>query len=443
MAKFLTSWVPQKLKNRLFKSFAGVMGLKIAASGLGFILNIFLARFLGVADFGVYTYALAWRDLLIIPALLGLDTLIVREVAVYRTKSAWGLLGGILRWSNFVVLGSSISIALIAIAIVANLNLEVQSQMFLPFCLAMSLLPTSALRNVRLAAMQGLKLVFMGLLPEMIFVPVLVMGISGAWYLLSDRHLTASMVLGSRIIATLITLLIGIYLLQKNLPQEVKQAQREYDIKVWRSKLLPFMLLGGMYVITSRSDTLMLGTIIGAEASGLYSPVIRGVQLLAFVLTAVNSVLSPNIAGLYAQNKKLEMQQVVTQSSRIMLLVSLPLAAFFIFGGHWYLSLFGAEFTQARSALSILCLGQLFSIASGSVGVLLTMTGNEKFNLIASTLNVLSNIVLNWFWIPLWGLSGAAAATAVSTVLVNIFKVISVRQQIGIDSTALGKFSSL
>jgi O-antigen/teichoic acid export membrane protein len=439
MAKFLES-LPKKLKNRFFRSFAGVMGLKIAASGLGFVLNVLLARFLGVTSFGVYTYVLAWHDLLIIPSLLGLDSLLIREVAIYKSQSEWGLLRGILRWSNLIVLIASLLIAVVAIAVVRNLNVAEQPEMMLTFSLVMCLLPISALRNVRLAAMQGLKLVFLGLFPEMIVVPILVIGLLGGWYLLSDRPFTAPIVLYSRLIATTITLGIGIYLLQKNLPIQAKQADCEYKTKVWQSQLLPFMLLGGMYVITSRSDTLMLGSMIGAEASGLYNPVIRGIQLLAFVLTAVNNVLSPNIASLYIENKQQEMQKIVTQSSRIMLVASLPMAAGFIFGGNWYLSIFGTEFIQARSALTILCLGQLFSIASGSVGILLTMTGNEQFNLVASIINVLLNVILNWFWIPQWGLSGAAAATAISTVVVNIFKVIFVRKKLGIDPTAIGKF---
>ena len=414
------------------------MGLKIGASALGFILNILLARCMGVNSFGVYNYALAWRDLLIIPALLGLDTLLVREVAIYRTKSTWGQLRGILRWSNRMVLTSSTLIGLVAIAIVWQLDLSNQPEMLWTFVLAMMTLPISAIRNVRLAAMKGLKQVFWGLLPEMILVPIVVIGLSGGWYLLNDRNLNAPAVLMAKLLATAITLVIGIYLLNKHLPSAAKQAEYQYQTRQWRSQLLPFMLLGGMYVITSRSDTLMLGTMLGAEASGLYNPVVRGGQLLAFVLTAVNNVLSPNIAGLYAENKLQEMQRVVTQSSRMMVLVSLPIAGILIFGSNWYLSLFGEEFLPARSALIILCLGQLFSIASGSVGIILTMTSNEKSNLIGSTINVTLNIILNWFWIPMWGLSGAAAATAVSTVGVNIFKVIEVRHLVNIDPTALG-----
>ena len=437
---FLPSFLLKKLKNNFFKSFMGVMGLKVVSSGLGFILNVLLARLLGVKGLGVYNYTLAWHQLLIIPALLGLDNLLVREVAIYKAQSSWGLLRGILRWSNQIVLVSSLVIASVAIAIVWNLDIKDQPQMFMAFVIAMLLLPLTALRNVRLSTMRGLNLIFMGLMPEMLIVPLVVIVLTGCLYLFIDQQLTAAWVLGTRLIATIITFAIGIYLLQKALPEPVKHAAYEYRTRTWSTQLLPFMLLGGMYVITSRSDVLMLGAIKGTEAAGLYSPIVRGVQLLAFVLTAINSVLGPSIASLYAEKRLEKIQQVVTKSSRMMLLISLPIAAFLLFGGNWYLSLFGSEFLQARSALSILCLGQLFCIAAGSVGTILNMTGNEMYNLKASVVNVLLNIILNWLWIPTWGINGAAAATTISTVVVNTLQIIWVRNKIGINSTVLGRF---
>lgn len=429
----------KKLKNSLLKSFVGVMGIRIVASGLGFILNVLLARLLGVKGLGIYTYALAWHQLLYIPALLGLDVLLIREVAIYKTQSSWGLLRGILRWSNQMVLISSVSIALIAIAIAWNFGFE-DKEMLLTFSLAMLLLPIAALRNVRLATMKGLRLVIMGLMPEMLIVPIVIIVLTGCLYLFVDKNITASWILGTRIVATLITFAIGIYLLQKALPEPVKHATCEYQIRTWSTKLLPFMLLGGMYIITSRCDMLMLGAIKGTEAVGLYGPVTRGVELLAYVLTAANNILSPNIASLYSENKLEQMQQLVTRSSRLMLLMSLPIAAILIFGGNWYLSLFGSEFVQARSALTILCIGQLFNVATGSVGILLTMTGNENYNLIGSVINVLLNLILNLWWIPNWGIDGAAAATASSTIVVNIFMAILVYKRIGINPIALGQF---
>lgn len=437
---YLPSFILKKLKNNFFKSFMGVMGLKIVASGLGFGLNILLARLLGIKGLGVYNYVLAWHGLLIIPAGLGLNTMLVREIAVYKAESSWGLLRGILRWSNQIVLVCSFSIATIATAIVWNSDIKEQPQMFLAFVIAMLLLPLTALRNLRLAAMKGLNLVFMGLMPEMLIVPLVVIVLTACPYLFFNQNITAAWVLGTTVIATIITFAIGIYLLQKALPKPVKQATCEYRTRIWLSQLLPFMLLSGMYVITSRSDILMIGTIKGTEAAGLYGPVVKGVQLLAFVLTAINNVLSPSIASLYTEKKLAKIQQIVTKSSQMMLVISLPIAAILLFGGNWYLSLFGSEFVRARSALTILCLGQLFSIAAGSVGTILNMTGNEKYNLIGSVVNILLNVVLNLLWIPNWGINGAAAATASSTIVVNTLKVIWVRQKIGINSTALGRF---
>jgi O-antigen/teichoic acid export membrane protein len=437
--KMLPPLLIKKLKNRLVKSVVGVMGLKILASGLGFILNIMLARLLGVEGLGIYTYALAWHQLLIIPALLGLDSLLVREVAIYNTQSAWGFLRGILRWSNQIVFTSSVLIALAAVAIAWNSAIAEQPEMLSAFSLAMLLLPIAALRNVRLSAMKGLRLVVMGLMPEMLIVPVVVIVLTGCLYLFVDKNLTPSWVLLTRLIATVITFVIGLYLLNQALPSPVKDATCEYQTRSWLSKLLPFMLLGGMYVITSRSDILMLGAIKGTEAAGLYGPVTRGVQLLAFVLTAFNNILAPNIASFYAENNLQKMQKVVTQSSRMMFLCSLPIAIILIVFGQWYLSLFGSEFIQAHNALIILCLGQLFSIASGSVGILLTMTGHENYTLSCNGANVLINVILNALWIPQWGINGAAAATTISTIIVNILKVIWVRKKLGIDSTIFSK----
>ena len=46
----------------------------------------------------------------------------IREIAVYRSKGEYGLMGGILRFANLVVLSSSITMALVAVAAAWNLN---------------------------------------------------------------------------------------------------------------------------------------------------------------------------------------------------------------------------------------------------------------------------------------------------------------------------------
>jgi O-antigen/teichoic acid export membrane protein len=82
--------------------------------------------------------------------------------------------------------------------------------------------------------------------------------------------------------------------------------------------------------------------------------------------------------------------------------------------------LWGGQYTQASIALSILACGYLIDAMVGRVGSFLNSTGHTKYilynNVAALTLNLVLNIVL----IPIYGIIGAAIATATSTILTNV-----------------------
>ncbi|NJO94972.1 MAG: flippase [Pleurocapsa sp. CRU_1_2] len=427
------------LKQRLIRGAAGTLGLRTAATGLNFITGILLARLLGASGFGIYTYAFTWTQLLSLGATLGLDNLIVREVAIYQSKSTWNLMRGLLRWANQIVLAVSVGLALGAIGVAWGLNMQANSEQFLTFCVAMLLIPIESLRNLRLAAMRGLHKILIGLLPEWILAPLLLLVLSGFTYLLLGESLTAVWIAVIRVFAAAITLVIGIKLLNKIMPNAAKEVAPQYQVRTWLHSALPFMFMGSMYLIKSQTDLLMLGAIKGAEAVGIYFAVARGAQLIDFVTNAANTVLGPNIASLYAEGKPEQIEKILIKSSRAVCLISLPIIVGLVGFGHWYLLLFGSEFTQGQNSLIILCVGQLVNVATGSVGLLLSMTGHERYTLISRGGSTILNVVLNALLIPRWGIEGAAIATASSTILLNVENTIWVRKKLGIHCTVFGK----
>ncbi|NJK54956.1 MAG: flippase [Pleurocapsa sp. SU_5_0] len=427
------------LKQRLIRGAAGTLGLRTAATGLNFITGILLARLLGASGFGIYTYAFTWTQLLSLGATLGLDNLIVREVAIYQSKSTWNLMRGLLRWANQIVLAVSVGLALGAIGVAWGLNMQANSEQFLTFCVAMLLIPIESLRNLRLAAMRGLHKILIGLLPEWILAPLLLLILSGFTYLLLGESLTAVWIAVIRVFAAAITLVIGIKLLNKIMPNAAKEVAPQYQVRTWLHSALPFMFMGSMYLIKSQTDLLMLGAIKGAEAVGIYFAVARGAQLIDFVTNAANTVLGPNIASLYAEGKPEQIEKILIKSSRAVCLISLPIIVGLVGFGHWYLLLFGSEFTQGKNSLIILCVGQLVNVATGSVGLLLSMTGHERYTLISRGGSTILNVVLNALLIPRWGIEGAAIATASSTILLNVENTIWVRKKLGIHCTVFGK----
>ena len=106
--------------------------------------------------------------------------------------------------------------------------------------------------------------------------------------------------------------------------------------------------------------------------------------------------------------------------------------------GKWFLLLFGNGFIKGVTALSILSIGQIVNAATGSVCILLVMTGYERDAVAGIGVSVVINIIMNVLLIPKWGIIGAAISTAFSLILWNILLTIWVYRKPGINSTFVG-----
>jgi len=428
-----------RLSSLLIKGSIGTFALKVASTGLAFIISVLLARFLGAKGYGIYAYVMAWVGLLAVPATLGLDKLLVREVSVYQTQSAWGLMRGVLRRANQAVVVVSLVLAFLAALGAWILAGRSGSQMLISFWVALTMLPLITLTSLRQEALRGLGNIVVGQLPEMFIQPVLFIFLIGTAYLFIGRGLNTPWVIGMVVLATGIAFIIGAGLLYKRLPQAVKEASPDYKTRIWVRSALPLLFIGCMQVINARTDTIMLGAIKGAGDVGIYAVANRGAGLITFILLSVNMVLAPTVASLYAARDMKQLQHVITKSARLIFLISMPIGLGLILFGHWFLLLFGREFTNGATALTILSAGQLINAAMGSVKLLLIMTGYERDVAFGVGLSAILNVILNYLLIPLWGLNGAALATGGSMTLWNILLTIWVYKRLGIHTTALGK----
>ena len=102
-----------------------------------------------------------------IPSILGFDRLLIREVAVHRTRSEWGLMKGLLLRTSQLVLLASCGVALLAAGAAWLLSGGLEPRMLHAFWVAMILLPLTSLSLLRQAALRGLYRVVSGQVPEM------------------------------------------------------------------------------------------------------------------------------------------------------------------------------------------------------------------------------------------------------------------------------------
>ncbi len=425
-------------RTQLIRGAAGTFLLKVTATGLSFFISLILARLLKAEGFGVYSYAMAWVFILSIPSILGLESLLVREVSVYFSRSQWSLLKGLIRYSRSAVSVSSLFILLCALLIALFVVRSGTSLKLEAFMIAMFVLPLRAISAIHRSILKGLQRVVLAQVPEMLIQPLLFLSFIVFSYFFIKKEFYPTHVIALNIFSSAIATILLFYLLNRHLPEKVKVVRPEYRIRMWFRSGFALLLITGMGFINSRTDIIMLGAMKEAKIVGIYSVASAGADLVSFVLFSVNTSFGPILSRLYQSGERQALQREITHSARLAFLFSLPLALILVVFGKWFLLLYGEEFTAGATVLSILCIGQIINVSAGSVGLILIMTGHEKETSIGFGLGALVNILLNFLLIPKWSKEGAAVATAISIAIWNITMAWFVWKRLGLYTTAFG-----
>lgn len=426
------------LKKQLIRGAAGTFALKCFGLGASFVVSLILARTLGASDYGVYAYAMSWISVFSTAVMLGFDNLIVRYVATYSEQISWGLLRGLLRWSNVTLFFLAVAVGGLLYLMTLKSLFGMDPAMMAAFRMSLLLLPFLSLIRIRQSVMQGLKKVVLSQAPEALIQPVVFVFLLGVSLLVFKNVLNSYSVMILNVSACAIAFMAGTYFLVKTLPAPIKAAEPLYRKKVWLRSAAPLFLMSVFSIVNNQADTVLLGIMKDLRAVGVYNIAGKLTMLVSFVLVAANAVMAPNIAGLHVAGRKDKLQSMVTKSARLSFFATVPPVIVLIFAGDQILSFFGSEFVRGRSALTILSLGQLINVLMGSVGFLLIMTGNEKAAFAGIAMSTVVNILLIFIMVPQWGMEGAALAKTSSIFVWNIVLAYWVYKKLGIHSTALG-----
>lgn len=187
-----------------------------------------------------------------------------------------------------------------------------------------------------------------------------------------------------------------------------------------------------MGLVMSMTDTTLLGVWADSESVGIYGVAKRTALLTSFMLVAVNTIVAPKFAELYAQGDRRALSALARNVAKLMTLAATPILLAFVIVPNWVLGIFGSDFVAGAPVLTILALGQFVNVATGSVGYLLMMTGHEKLMRNNTVASAALNVALNAILIPKYSIIGAAVATAISLATMNLISTILVYWKLSI-----------
>jgi len=178
---------------------------------------------------------------------------------------------------------------------------------------------------------------------------------------------------------------------------------------------LPLManLLFGLLIGTL--DLWIVGLWFTRNDMANYALAARVVMVMAIPSQIVQGVIPPMISELHELGKRHELEQLLRGSATAAALPSFLAMLVILLAGGWIVPvLFTANFGPAAFTLSLLTVGQLFSVLSGSPNFLLMMTGHQRPAAICGVGALALLAVLAAIFGRFWGPDGVAIAAGIS-----------------------------
>lgn len=388
-------------------------------------ISIIITRSIGPESFGIYVLAIAVLTIGEIIALLGMENTIVKFVSQFKALNDIPRLRGTIFWGIGLVLALSTAICIGLFCMSHFLGSHIfDKPSLVPVLKIMAFsIPVSSLGKVLIASLQGIKLVKYKVLVQQVLIPssrlvCVVLAIALGYQLVG--------IAWSYVMAEVLGIIYSGYFLLKSFPEIKQKSPRIYEAKAITFFSLSMLFAGMFKRIGARADILIMGHYLSATMVGIYGIAQRFLPLIIMPLAAFNSIFAPIISDLFARKRKEDLETQFKTVAKWMFMTSLPIFTILIFFSKQILSIFGSGFIAGSLAMMILCIGQMVNAATGSVGFMLMMTGRPLANSLNSGLLCTTNILLNIYLIPRYGIVGAACASAFSITAIQLLRLAEV-----------------
>lgn len=425
------------LKGQLLRGGIGNGVLKISYLLIQFIVTVLLARSLSPSGFGEYAFALAVVQLAVVISQFGFPNYLVKCVAVYKSKADWGRFRGVVSFANIFVVVLSILVGLALwsdTAVLEGYFLSLDDKVVFPLVVLVVLL--SVLGNLS-AVLRGFGFVVKGNISEQLVRPaVLLIAVA---LVVSLKGISPAEALWINVVATLISIAVGLSYVRRDVLPAVPSHTKKLEAGYWTKSSLAFLLLAGAQVVNHQADLLMLGLLTTNESVGLYRVSVQLVDGLGVLFFAISVAIGPKIAALYASGDWHSVKTILRVSHRVAVgLMVLPCALLIYFSAEVIRLAFGAGYELAATSLSILLFGKVVYAGFAFSGLALSMTAWARAAALITGFAVAVNVILNLVLIPIYGIEGAAVATAFSSVLANLLGVYWLKRRLGDNVSAYG-----
>ncbi|KJH79691.1 flippase [Pseudomonas sp. KSR10] len=392
-----------KLKLYFFNA-SWMMAERLLNIGVGFVMAIVLARYLGPEQFGILAYAISMTAIFASAGHMGLAGLVVREV-VKQPAAVPETLG-----TTFMLKLSGMTLGFLLILIYASLFEKVGGTEFWMLLIVASAIFFQTFDVVEYWFQSQVQAKYPAIAKSSAILLSaglkLLMVVSGAGVVAFAFAHTAQFVMAALILALLYKGTTRVSLMSW---KASFARARELLSQGW------IIYLGSIFaVVYMKIDQVMLKWMVGAEEVGVYAVAAQLSEAWYFLPTAIVASFFPKLIKLHEADPA-RFNQRFQQLFDLLFILAIAVALLVsLVAGPLISLLFGAEYQNSASILTIHIWAGVFIFMRAAFSRWILIEGALMFSLITQGLGALANVGLNALLIPHYGGEGAAMATLIS-----------------------------
>lgn len=389
----------------LLKSSAWLLTAQIITKITSFFYTIFLAKELGVANFGLYIVALSYYSLISSTADLGINRFLIREISK-DTAKIHSLI------SPAICFRSVLMLVLLSIITVILFVLDPEiSRRNLIFLALLATLPQGISLTLDSIFVSLLKIHYSAIGIVLLSIFTSISGVIFISFGLGALGAALALAVGQILYALsllFITILIGIRwkgILSLGILKEMIKGS------------LPYGVLGVLGLLYFKIDVLLLSYLRGSFETGIYGAAYKFLEAVIFIPSTFAIALFPLLVRRFDTHIRL-VENTYYNSLKILVSLAMIITLGYVLLLPLLIKFLLPQYQQSIEAIKILSLTIPFMFAH-TPGVLVLLSTNKFLKTIVyiSFGTLAFNIAVNLLLIPSLGYIGASIATVLSEIL--------------------------
>jgi O-antigen/teichoic acid export membrane protein len=402
----------QRLGARVFSNASILVGVQVISKLLGTVLVIVAARLLGVADYGLYTFATTFGLIFGLLAAFGFAQLVAREVA--RDLSRTGqTLGSILVLEAVLTV-----VAALAMMVTLRVLHYPADRLWIVVIIGLSMVLNSVLNVITafFRAHQRMELEAVTRIVFSVFNLVLGLAVLLAGYGIVPLAL-------AQLAVFVVVLALSVFLAVRVLARP--QFSRSWP--AYRQLLVagrPFALSSIFIFIYDGTAIIFLSLFQGDQVTGLYAGAMNFVFLFGILPASLVGAVLPALSQLWP-GSPVSWLALYRYTIKYLLLMALPIAAGLALVSDEIVPLvLGPAYSSAASILHLAAWLLILVFLNHGLSTALISVDQEKTYLRIVGLALIVNLIANLLLIPAWAAYGAVAASLLTEGLIMAMLIV-------------------